>query len=35
MGDGEAMDFLYTSQTAPVVQVVRDGASRADDDTTG
>jgi hypothetical protein len=28
------MDFLYTSKTAPVVHVVRDGAAHTDDGTT-
>ena len=34
MGDGEAIDFLHTSDTAPVIHVVRDGAARAKDDGT-
>ena len=35
MGDGESMDFLYTSKTAPVVHVVCNGAARTDEGTTG
>ena len=35
MGDGEAMDFLHTSETAPVINFVRDGAARAKYGATG
>ena len=35
MGDGESMDFLQTSKTAPVIHVVRDGAGRSDEGTPG
>ena len=34
MDDVEAMDFLHTSKTEPVIHVVRDGAARADDGAT-